>query len=44
MNAPQFNSGAVCNKEITITYNGKTAQATVVDQVRKLTGWWLSAH
>ncbi|KAJ7900384.1 RlpA-like double-psi beta-barrel-protein domain-containing protein-containing protein, partial [Mycena olivaceomarginata] len=32
MNVPQFNGGAVCNKEITITYNGKTAKATVVDQ------------
>ncbi|KAJ7361721.1 RlpA-like double-psi beta-barrel-protein domain-containing protein-containing protein [Mycena albidolilacea] len=32
MNVPQFNGGTVCNKEITITYNGKTAKATVVDQ------------
>ncbi|KAK7064205.1 RlpA-like double-psi beta-barrel-protein domain-containing protein-containing protein [Favolaschia claudopus] len=32
MNVPEFNGGASCNKEITITYNGKTAKATVVDE------------
>ncbi|KAF7347806.1 Expansin family protein [Mycena venus] len=32
MNIPEFNGGASCNKEITITYNGKTAKAQVVDE------------
>jgi hypothetical protein len=33
MNIPQWEGGANCYKEITITYKGKTAKAQVVDQV-----------
>ncbi|KAJ7706145.1 RlpA-like double-psi beta-barrel-protein domain-containing protein-containing protein [Mycena rosella] len=32
LNVPQWNNGANCNKEITITYNGKTANAKIVDE------------
>ncbi|KAJ7487633.1 RlpA-like double-psi beta-barrel-protein domain-containing protein-containing protein [Mycena galericulata] len=32
LNIPQWDNGANCYKEITITYNGKTTNAQIVDQ------------
>ncbi|KAJ7110188.1 RlpA-like double-psi beta-barrel-protein domain-containing protein-containing protein [Mycena epipterygia] len=32
LNVPQWNNGANCYKEITITYNGKTTNAQIVDE------------
>ena len=39
LNAPQYGGGSPgpqCFKSITITYGGKTAQATIMDEVRQL--------
>lgn len=34
MSVQQWNNGANCGKEITITYNGKSTNAKIVDEVR----------
>jgi hypothetical protein len=35
LNTAQWDGGAHCGKQITMTYGGKTTTATIVDEVRR---------